>query len=173
MITLNDVEKIFISPLCLESMPCIHNVQVVLKDGRSVCKLDNFEINAIISNLALEKINPAQEEQEAEGEERVWTAEIIKQHFSLYNHLNADLATWSLETPETVLNRIFMNVVIPTINENSSKFIVDILPEAIIAVETIKTQAAAVVIAEEIVDAHAEVAVDSAESEAPILDAPR
>src|SRR5690348_16644952 len=96
MISLNDVEKVFVSSSCAQSWPCQHSSTVTLKDGRSVSNLTSFEICSIVSNIAKDRINPGKK----------WNAESVINHFRDYSKSRPKMG-WIAESPEAVLNRNF------------------------------------------------------------------
>ncbi|MBS0626900.1 MAG: hypothetical protein JSS09_01670 [Verrucomicrobia bacterium] len=102
MTTLNNVDKIEVSPTCQASWPCWHGSIVTLKDGRTYSGLDSFEICSIVSNLPNARINPDPDWNPAGN----WDTDAVKQHFRRYSQSNPDMG-WFSEAPEKVLNRIF------------------------------------------------------------------
>lgn len=82
----------------MQSFPCQHSAEVILKDGRTASNLNSYEIYSVVSNLAIDKINPNEEK---------WDADAVKRHFQVYN---TSWFGWIVESPEVVLNRIFSDV---------------------------------------------------------------
>jgi hypothetical protein len=95
-VTLQDIEKVFISGDCAESWPCQHSAKVVLKDGRVGYPCSSYAIWSIISKLAKERINPG----------KPWSADGVIDHFQKYSKSEPDMG-WFARPPEEVLNRIF------------------------------------------------------------------
>jgi hypothetical protein len=105
MITLNDVTSISISPWCTESFYCQHRSTVKLHDGRIAHGLSSSEIYTIITNIALDKINPTpqwNDDDTFSEEDHSWNGQSIRKHFK-----DSQAQHESTETPEDVLNRIF------------------------------------------------------------------
>lgn len=98
MITLDDIDSLVVDRPCATSYPCYHSSKVVLKDGRTVSNLSSLEICSIVSKLALERINPNNQDD--------WKNIDVKGHFSRYSEKTPDV-NWVIESPEIVLNRIF------------------------------------------------------------------
>lgn len=99
MLTINDVESIVVSSSCAESWPCQHSTTLTLKDGRTT-HLNSYEVWAVVSKLADERINPGI------NPEKRWGAESVRLHFRDYSTSLPDMG-WHVETAEVVLNRRF------------------------------------------------------------------
>ena len=94
MISISDVEHVEIGAECLERWPCIHDSKVTLIDGRTASLGNSFNIHAVVSKLADEKINP----------HGGCNASAVRSHFGGYA---TSRRGWKIETAEVVLNKIF------------------------------------------------------------------
>ena len=96
MVGISDVKYVEIRPFCAESWPCGHRSQVILIDGSTASLGNSFNICAVVSKLADDKINP-------EGR---WKASDVRGHFSQYSSSAPEMGH-EIQTAEVVLNRIF------------------------------------------------------------------
>lgn len=99
MLTIDDVESIVVGSSCQERWPCGHSTSLTLKDGRKT-GLNSYEVWAIVSKLADERINP--------GWNCGWGAREVRNHFRTYSVSRPQMG-WEAETAEVVLNRCFSN----------------------------------------------------------------
>lgn len=82
-ISLDDVEKIEVSGICMKTNPCQHHTTVFLKDGRKASGLSNSDICSIVSHIAKERINPGLPENSAVA--LIWPADSVIAHFRGYS----------------------------------------------------------------------------------------
>lgn len=100
MLTINDVDRIVVSSDCEQSWPCGHYAELLLKDGRRCRMFSSFDVWAIVSKLADERINPVAGWH--------WKPAEVRHHFQIYSKSCPEMG-WEVETVEEVLNRIFTN----------------------------------------------------------------
>lgn len=101
-LSLEDVLKVIVEPICLGSSPCLHKCKITLNDGRFGFLSYSDRIVALISELPQEKINPngecifsSQTQMMLEaldgtsgaekGDRKGWTAKKVQEHFGRYN----------------------------------------------------------------------------------------
>jgi hypothetical protein len=94
-ISLEDVTKITVKSPCAQSYPCQHNCVVSLNDNREATDLNSFDIWAIVSTIAPEKI----------ASSKNWNAHNIKAHFSQYKTAKPGLG-WQIKSAEDTLNSL-------------------------------------------------------------------
>ena len=101
-LTADDIVSISASAICLQSYPCIHKYEIVLKDGRRLSqvekqKFDCFDFHTMILTLPADKIDL--------GQRSSWSSLAeLKKHFESYTRDK-------VKSVETILNQNFSRTV--------------------------------------------------------------